>query len=127
MVDHRGQRGSARAAKRDGKTVAGLIHTTATIPADAGDCTVRFKVAAGPWNTIHTMAGIPRCGGAQDGASSIFGPAFAIATERPYQSLIISRTRPCGWSPSTYRRNEHAGKIQSTIDVTGLSTNHGRI
>ncbi len=44
---------------RGGKPLPGLSETTALLPADAGTCTVRFKVAAGPWNTIRTWAKNP--------------------------------------------------------------------
>jgi len=41
-------------AMRDHKPIPGLSETTALLPADAAACTVRFKVAAGPWKTVAT-------------------------------------------------------------------------
>jgi hypothetical protein len=34
----------------------GLSETTALLPADAGTCTVLFKVAAGRWNKVVTIS-----------------------------------------------------------------------
>jgi hypothetical protein len=64
-------------AMRDGKPLPGLSEMTALVAPDAGDCTVLFKVAAGPWNTIATRGknsgGVAR----RDGPSYIFGEAVA--------------------------------------------------
>jgi RNA polymerase sigma factor (sigma-70 family) len=63
-------------AMRDGKPLPGLIEMTALLPADAGTCTVRFQVAAGPWNTIQTWGKNSGSVGGVD-ASYIFGKAIA--------------------------------------------------
>jgi hypothetical protein len=63
-------------AMRGGKPLPGLSETTARLPADAGTCTVRFKVAGGPWNTIRTWAKNPG-GIGEFGASYIFGNPIA--------------------------------------------------
>ena len=66
-------------AMRGSTPLPGLSETTALLPADAGTCTVRFKVAAGPWNTIRTWAKNPG-GIGEFGASFIF--ANPIATQK---------------------------------------------
>jgi hypothetical protein len=66
-------------AMRDGKPLPGLRETTALLPADAGTCTVLFKVAAGPWITIQT------CGKGQGAAGTLIGSYIfggAIATQK---------------------------------------------
>jgi RNA polymerase sigma factor (sigma-70 family) len=67
-------------AMRNGKPLPGLSETTALLPADAGTCTVLFKVAAGPWKTIRTWGKNP------GGVASRVGPSFifsdAIATKK---------------------------------------------
>ena len=67
-------------AMRNGKPLPGLSETTALLPADAGTCTVLFKVAAGPWKTIQTWGKNP------GGVGSRFGPSYifsgAIATKK---------------------------------------------
>jgi len=57
-------------AVRDGKPLPGLSETTALLPADPGACTVRFKVAAGPWNTIETW------GKNSGSVGSLIGPSY---------------------------------------------------
>ena len=61
---------------RDGKPLPGLSEMTALVLADAGACTVRFKVAAGPWKTIQTWGKNPGSVGGID-ASYIFSRAIA--------------------------------------------------
>ncbi len=74
-------RGAAEGpAMRDRKPLPGLSETTALLPADASNCTVLFKVAAGPWKTIQTWGKNPGGVGHRNGASYIFGDA--IATEK---------------------------------------------
>jgi RNA polymerase sigma factor (sigma-70 family) len=63
-------------AVRGGKPLPGLSETTALLPADAETCTVRFKVAAGPWKTIQTWGKEPGAVGRID-ASYIFGDTIA--------------------------------------------------
>jgi len=69
--------GAEGPAMRAGKPLHGLSETTALLPADAGTCTVHFKVAAGPWNTIQTWGKDPGGVGHRTGASYIFGAAIA--------------------------------------------------
>jgi len=63
-------------AIRDGKPLPGLSEMTALVPADAGACTVLFKVAAGPWKTIPTWEKNSGSVGGID-ASYIFSTAIA--------------------------------------------------
>jgi hypothetical protein len=64
-------------AMRKGEPLPGLSETTALLPADASTCTIRFKVAAGPWNTIQGWGKNPGGVGKRDGPSYIFGDAIA--------------------------------------------------
>jgi RNA polymerase sigma factor (sigma-70 family) len=64
-------------AMRDGKPLPGLSVMTALLPANAGSCTVRFKVAAGHWNTIESREKNPGAVGSAIGPSYIFGRAIA--------------------------------------------------
>jgi hypothetical protein len=78
IVEARG--GAWGRAVRDGKPLPGLNEATVLLPADAGTCTVRFKVAAGPWKTIQTW-------GKNPGAlANRFGPCYIfsapIATQK---------------------------------------------
>jgi RNA polymerase sigma factor (sigma-70 family) len=67
-------------ARRDGRPLPGLSVMTAFVRADAETCTVRFKVAAGPWTTIETWQ--KNAGGTarRFGPSTIFGGAIATRT-----------------------------------------------
>jgi RNA polymerase sigma factor (sigma-70 family) len=64
-------------AMRDGKPLPGVSETTALLQADAGTCTVLFKVAAGPWNTVLTRGKNQGSGGSAIGPSYIFSRAIA--------------------------------------------------
>ena len=64
-------------AMRDGKPLPGLSEMTALVAPDESSCTVRFKVAAGPWNTIQTWGKNPGSRGDRDGPSYIFSRAIA--------------------------------------------------
>ncbi len=77
IIESRG--GKLVPAKREGETVAGLFCATAAIPADAGICTARFKVAFGPWNINQTKWHYAGSGGTEDGANYILGDAVATA------------------------------------------------
>jgi RNA polymerase sigma factor (sigma-70 family) len=71
-------RGGAQGpTKKDGKPSADLSETIFQLRADAGTCTIRFKVAAGPWNTIVTNGKNAGAGGTSDGAGYIFSREFA--------------------------------------------------
>ncbi len=69
-----------RPAMRGGKPLPGLTELTALLSADADTCTIRFKVASGPWQTVQTWGNNP------GGRASAFGPSFifgdAIATPK---------------------------------------------
>jgi hypothetical protein len=67
-------------ARRDGRPLPGLSVTTAFVSADAETCTVRFKVAAGPWTTIETWQKNAVSTGRRFGPSTIFGGAIATRT-----------------------------------------------
>jgi hypothetical protein len=65
---------------RNGKPLPGLSEMTALFPADTSVCTVVFKVAAGPWETVQTWGKNPGAGSALFGLTYIFsGP---IATKK---------------------------------------------
>jgi RNA polymerase sigma factor (sigma-70 family) len=76
-------------ATRDGKPVPDLSVTTALVRPDAAACTIRFKVAAGAWNTIQTW------GKNAGGLGSAVGPSYifsdAIATEKG-TALAVTHT-----------------------------------
>ncbi len=67
-------------ATRNGQPLPGLTEMTALLPADAADCTVLFKVAAGPWKTERTWGKNQGAVGRSVGPSYIF--SRAIATEK---------------------------------------------
>ena len=99
VVGHRGPGHGQGRAMRDGKPLPGLFETTALLPADAGTCTVRFKVAAGPWNTVGKWG---------KNRGRLHRTARVTSSVRPsprgrgrrYRSRMTSRTRPCGSSRS---------------------------
>jgi hypothetical protein len=64
-------------ALRNGQPLPGLSEMTALLPADARSCTVRFKVAAGPWKTIQTWGKNAGAVGNRNGPSFIFGDSIA--------------------------------------------------
>jgi hypothetical protein len=68
---------SAGPAMKDGNPLPGLSEATAILPADAGTCTVLFKVAAGPWSTIEKWGKGEGAVGSRIGSSYIFGDAIA--------------------------------------------------
>ena len=71
-------RGSASGpATREGKPLPGLSKMAALMPAGADTCTVVFKVAAAPWNTIATLDKNPCSIGSRIGPSYIFSGAIA--------------------------------------------------
>jgi hypothetical protein len=73
--------GSKGPATRDGKVVPGLSLVVTQFPKGLATCTVRFSVAAGPWQTVDTTDG-----SVGNGVSSREGPSYsfgeAIATRR---------------------------------------------
>ena len=112
-------RGSAYGpTKRDGKRVPGLSTTIATLPADARNCTVRFKVTVGPWNTIATTGKYAGGGGAKVGASYIFGDAIATATGTSLSVTHNIQNQAVGLVAVDVAGDEYLGVIESTIDVT---------
>ncbi len=105
-------------SKRDRKNVPGLSQTIVTLPADERNCTVRFKVAAGPWNTIQTTAKNVCSGGTKDGASYISGDAIATARGTSLSVTHNSQNQSVRLVAVDFAGSEHPGVIQSTIDVT---------
>jgi RNA polymerase sigma factor (sigma-70 family) len=105
-------------ARRGGKLVPGLSENTASLPAEARTCTVRFKVATGPWNTIATIGKFAGGGGARFDVGYIFGDAIATAKGTSLsvthnienQSIRIAAVDDDG--------KELAAVIRSTTDVT---------
>lgn len=104
--------------KRDGKRLPGLFETISTLPADARNCTIRFKVAVGPWKTIQTTAKNSGCGGTKDGASYICGHAIAIATGTSLSVTHNIQNQAVRLVAVGVAGSEHPGVSRSTIDVT---------
>jgi hypothetical protein len=69
--------GSQGRAKLDGKPVPGLSEIVTEFPSGMKTCTVRFEVAAGPWQTVKTWGKEPGALGSRIGPSYIFGGAIA--------------------------------------------------
>ncbi len=118
IIESRG--GKLAPAKRDGKTVAGLMYTTAAIPADTGTCTIRFKVAAGPWHSIHTTGKFGGGGHAEIGVSSIIGHAFATANGTTISVTHNIKNPAVRLVALNDDGKELAGRIRSTEDVTAF-------
>jgi hypothetical protein len=89
-------------AMRDGRPLPGLSVMTAIVPANAETCTVRFKVAAGPWATITTQGKNSGGVASRVGPSFIFSEAIATRTgtalsvthdiqDRPVRLIAIDR------------------------------------
>ena len=78
-------------AMRDGKALPGLSVMTALLPPDAGACTVVFKVAGAPWNTIETLGKNPCSVGSRIGPSYIF--SGEIATNKGTATSITHNIR----------------------------------
>jgi RNA polymerase sigma factor (sigma-70 family) len=122
-ADHEWSIAEARGAaqgptKRDGKRVPGLFETIATLPADARNCTVRFKVAAGPWITIRSTGKYTGCGRTKDEASYIFGDATATATGMSLSVTHNIQNQFVRLVAVDVADSEHPGVTQSTMDVT---------
>ena len=111
-------------ATRKGKPLPGLSVMTALLPPEATQCTIRFKVAAGPWKTVQTWGKDPAAGGSRFGASYMF--SGAIATQK---GTIISVTHNI-WDnpvrllafdvdgkelPGEIRSENGAGKFQQLV------------
>jgi RNA polymerase sigma factor (sigma-70 family) len=118
IIDARGH--NRRPARRGGKPVPGLSETVASVRADTSSCTVRFKVAAGPWNTIATGGKDVFGGGTAAVGSYIFGYPTASA-----QGTTLSVTHnindQCVRIVAVGNDGKvTAGLIRSTIDVTAF-------
>ena len=70
--------GSHAQARRDGKPVADMSEAVSPFPAGTQACTLRFKVAAGPWSTVQTWGTSPGAVG-QVGSSFIFGDSIGTS------------------------------------------------
>jgi hypothetical protein len=104
-------------AMRNGKPLPGLTEVTALLPADAGDCTVLFRVAAGPWKTIQTW------GKNSGGVASRVGPSFifgdAIATKKG-TALSVTHTiqdKPVRLVAVDIDGNELTAEVRSATSV----------
>jgi RNA polymerase sigma factor (sigma-70 family) len=69
--------GSKGQAKLGGKPVPGLDETITFLDRGLNTCTVRFEVAAGPWQTVQTWGTSPGGLGSRTGPSYIFGEPIA--------------------------------------------------
>jgi RNA polymerase sigma factor (sigma-70 family) len=72
--------GSHGQPRRAGKPVPGLSEAVTQFPRGMPTCTLLFKVAAGPWQTVQTWGTSPGALGSRDGTSYIFGAAIATTT-----------------------------------------------
>jgi RNA polymerase sigma factor (sigma-70 family) len=104
--------------KRNGTRVTGLSDSLVALPIDARSCTVRFKVAAGPWNAIHTTDNDGAAGGTQIGASYILGDAIATASGTSRSLTHNFRGQCVRIVAVDEARKETVGVIRSTVDVT---------
>jgi RNA polymerase sigma factor (sigma-70 family) len=66
--------------KLGGKAVPGLSKTALAFADRMRNCTVRFEVAAGPWQTVRTSGKDPGAVSTGTGQSTIFGEPIAIKT-----------------------------------------------
>ena len=123
QADHQWSINEARSAMhrpttRDGERVTGLYETVVSLPADARTCTVRFKVASGPWVTIHTAEKNTSGGGTQFGGSYIVGNAFAIANGTSLSVIHNFQHHSVRLVAVDDQGKSHAGSLGGTIDVT---------
>jgi hypothetical protein len=102
---------------KDGKPSPGLSETIAHLPADAGTCTIRFKVAAGPWKTIVTKGKNAGAGGTSDGAAYIFSGAFATAGGTTLLVTHDIRDKSVRLVAVDREGKELPGRIQATLTV----------
>jgi len=109
--------GAEGPAMRDGKPLPGLSETTALLPADAGTCTVRFKVAAGPWNTIETWGKNPGGVGSRIGPSYIFGHAIATKKGTTLSVTHNIQDKPVRLVAVDVDRKEHPAEVRSSTGV----------
>jgi RNA polymerase sigma factor (sigma-70 family) len=104
--------------KSNFKLETDLYEITVSHPADARTCTVRFKVATGPWNTIHTAGKYAGGGGTQLGWSYICGDAIATANGTSLSVTHNIQNQSVRLVAVDDEGTESAGSVESTIDVT---------
>jgi RNA polymerase sigma factor (sigma-70 family) len=107
-------------AMRDGKPLPGLSEITALVSADPVACTVHFKVAAGPWNTIETW------GKNQGAVGSAIGPSYihsrAIATKNGTTVSVTHdiQDKPVRLVAVDVDGKEHPAEIRSLSGAKGF-------
>ena len=69
--------GSLSQAAHDGKPVDGLSLATTLLSKDAKTCTILFRVAAGPWETVHDSGNSPGAYSSRTRNSFIFSDSIA--------------------------------------------------
>ncbi len=105
---------------KDGKPSPDLGEKIARLPADAGTCTIRFKVAAGLWNTIATSGKDGGVGGTPDGGAYIFTTAIATAGGTGLSVTHDIRDKSVRLVAVDRDGKELPGKIRSTRTVRHL-------
>jgi hypothetical protein len=104
-------------AVRDGKPIPDVYLMTALMPPDAGTCTVRFKVAAGPWNTIVKWGTNPGSVGNRDGPNCIFSSPIASKNGTTLSVTHDIKDKPVRLVALDSDGNEVPAKIQSGSGV----------
>jgi hypothetical protein len=108
--------GSQGQARRGGKPVLDLSETVTQFPIGAPTCTLLFKVAAGPWQTVQTWGKNPGALARAD-TSYIFGDV--IATKKGTSLSVTHNIQDMSVRLVAVDadRNEHAAKIRSGSGV----------
>jgi RNA polymerase sigma factor (sigma-70 family) len=107
-------------AMRDGKPLPGLSATTVLLRADADASTVRFKVAAGPWNTIKTGGQGGSGGGSQGVGTYIIGDAITTGEGTAVSVTHNIQNHSVRLVAIDDDGKELAGETRSTLDVTNF-------
>ncbi len=109
--------GSQGRATRDGNPIGDLSETVTLFPPGVATCTVRFKVAAGPWDTVRTWGKSPGAVGSRDGASYIFGQPLATKNGTAISVTHNIQDRSVRLVAFDGDDNEHPGKNRSGSSV----------
>ncbi len=103
---------------RDGEPLPGLSEMIALLPADAGTCTVLFKVAAGPWQ-YHPDLGEEsgRCRLTGSVRAYIFGDAIATKKGTTLSVTHNIQDKPVRLVAVDGDGKEHPAKVRSGSGV----------
>ena len=109
--------GSSGPARRAGKLVPGLGEVVTEFPRGLGTCTIFFKVAAGPWNTVQTWGKDDGALASRDGPSFIFGGRIATRTGTTLSVTHDILDKPMRLVAVDAEGKEHPGMVRSGSGV----------